>query len=142
MTCLPNLENLEGSAEGGSVRDTVSIVISGGVSGKNTVGSLKLPLFDQACTYSILSSYSKATFPAKCTPWVQLPTAAIVAAAVTAHVRPDVWYLLELFDTDKDGEVNYRELKVTIRGVRTGSPKTSEVAYSRSLRVSRRITVY
>ena len=34
---------------------------------------------------------------------------------------PDVWYLLELFDADKDGEVDYRELQVVIRGVRTRS---------------------
>ncbi len=27
MTCLPKLENLEGSAEGGSVRGTVEMVI-------------------------------------------------------------------------------------------------------------------
>ena len=46
---------------------------------------------------------------------------AAVAAAVAAHVRPDVWYLLELSDTDKDVEVDYRVLKVVIRGVRTRS---------------------
>jgi hypothetical protein len=40
MICLPKLENLEGSAEGGSVRGTVSMVISRVVSDKNTVGNM------------------------------------------------------------------------------------------------------
>ena len=41
--------------------------------------------------------------------------------AAAAYVRPDVWYLLELFDANKDSEVDCRELKLVIRGVRTQS---------------------
>src|SRR6267154_5545823 len=65
MTCLPKLENLEGSAEGGNVRGTVSMVISRAVSDNKK--SWETRLFIQSVFYFTLPT-STVTLPRRMPP--------------------------------------------------------------------------